>query len=558
MAYPVNLDDATIKWATDWVTRCEKFEHKEQQLLGVLKLLEMPAFFLADEVGVGKTKQVIDAAQLLFIKGDLDTMLVLTPGFARSTWAEEDPLLGEVAKHAWDDVPNVIHEYHKNYTRIQFHPKALNWVVSNYEFIRRDERYDALDKLLRGRRTWLICDESWAIKGNSDQMRACGRLRRRRAERATMLNGTPLADGKPEDMFYPLTILDPDILGTSSKTSFRSKYCIMGGYDGKKVVGYQNLDDFNAKISPYVLSRRTRDCWPDMPPMLDPVLIEARMSNEEWKIYKDMRDDMVSWLGSSVSTASQAIVKSLRLAQICSGYLGGLEELGEEEADLLDADGHDPRLGPVPAWLRRVDEQTTPVQGQSTPSAQAAHFTGPVVARTGTGLVREIGRSKLDAFLNWLDTREPQPHKLLVWARFRPELTRIKHELEKVYPTVLELRGGVDKEPAKRFLAPGSDPRPGAVCGNQKAGGASLNLAAANIAVYMSNGPALIERTQSIGRIERPGATQPMQIIDVIATGPKGQKTFDHAVLKALRGKDDMARWTVDRWRQLGRELKVA
>jgi hypothetical protein len=81
--------------------------------------------------------------------------------------------------------------------------------------------------------------------------------------------------------------------------------------------------------------------------MLDPVIIEARMSNDEWKIYKDMRDDMVSWLGSSVSTASQAIVKSLRLAQICSGYLGGLEELDiEEEADLLDADGHDPRLGP--------------------------------------------------------------------------------------------------------------------------------------------------------------------------------------------------------------------
>ncbi len=550
------LDDATIKWATDLMTRCEKHPHKEQQLTGVLKLLEMPAFLLADEVGVGKTKQCIDASQLMFIRGELDTVLVITPGFARSTWAEEDPLLGEVAKHAWDDIPNVIHEYHKSYTNLQFHPNALNWVVTNYEFIRRDDRYDALDKLLRGRRTWLIMDESWAIKGNSDQMRACGRLRRRRAERATCLNGTPLSDGKPEDLFYPMTILDPTILGITSRTSFRSKYCIMGGFDGKKVVGYQNLDDFNAKIAPYVLSRRTRDCW-DLPPMLDPVIIEARMSNDEWKIYKDMRDEMVSWLGTSVSTASQAIVKSLRLAQICSGYLGGLEEMDEDalENPVVDVNP----FGPQPTWLRRIHgEQETPVQSQSAPSTQAAHIAGPVVARTGTGLVREIGRSKLEAFLNWLDTRDPQPHKLLVWARFRPELTRVKHELEKIYPTVLELRGGVDKTPAKLFLAPGSDPRSGAVCGNQKAGGASLNLAAANIAVYLSNGPALIERTQSIGRIERPGATQPMQIIDVIATGPKGQKTFDHAVLKSLRAKDDMARWTVERWRQLAAELKVS
>lgn len=555
----MQVDDAVKAWATNLVTRCEKHPHKEQQLLGVLKLLEMPAFLLADEVGVGKTKQCIDTSQLLFIRGDLDTCVVVTPGFARSTWADEDPLLGEVAKHAWDDIPNVIHEFHKHYTNIQFQPNALNWVVTNYEFIRRDPRYNQLDRLLKGRRVWLIMDESWAIKGNSDQMRACGRLRRRRAERATCLNGTPLSDGKPEDLFYPMTILDPDILGTSSKTSFRSKYCIMGGYDGKKVVGHQNLDDFNARIAPFVLSRKTRDCWPDMPPMLDPVLIEARMSNDEWALYKSMRDDMVGWLGSSVSTASQAIVKSLRLAQIASGYLGGLEDMDEDDVPLPEIANP---FGPQPAWLRRIHgEQETPIQAQTPAPAAAPDFTGPVVARTSTGLVREIGRSKQDAFLNWLDTREPVPHKLLTWCRFRPELERCTRDLEKIFPNVFQLRGGQSKDArlaAKLFLAPGSDPRSGAVVGNQKAGGASLNFAAANIAVYMSNGPALIERTQSIGRIERPGATQPMQIIDVVACGPKGQKTIDHAILKALRAKDDMARWTVERWRELARDLKAA
>jgi hypothetical protein len=67
----------------------------------------------------------------------------------------------------------------------------------------------------------------------------------------------------------------------------------------------------------------------------------------------------------------------------------------------------------------------------------------------------------------------------------------------------------------------------------------------------LSNGPALIERTQSIGRIERPGATQPMLIVDVCATGPKGQRTIDHHIIKSLRSKQDMATWTVNEWRRI-------
>lgn len=532
----------------------EKKVHRAHQLVGVRALLEHTHFGLFDEVGAGKSKQVVDTAQILFARKEIDTVVVITPGFARSTWAEEDPLLGEVAAHAWDAVPNVIHEYHKYYTNLKFEPNALNWVVSNYEFIRRDERLHELMHHLRGRRTYLVLDESWAIKGFSDQMKACRMLRVKRAERVVELNGTPLADGKPQDLYYPMMILSPDILGVRNRTHFKSKYCIMGGYLNKQVVAYQNLDELNRRIAPFVLSRRTRDCF-DLPPMLDPITVEARMTPDEWSQYKDMRDDMVVTIGDSTSTAKQAIVKALRLAQITSGFLGGLEELEIDDWGAPAVGGRIlPTNVPIPQWLRKaedIDEDPTIHQEATSASETTIPGPGQRAAITGT---REIGRSKLDAFLNWLDTREPQPHKLLTWCRFRPELERTTRELAKVYPHVFQLCGGqpkADRLAAKMFLAPASDPRSGAVVGNQKAGGASLNFAAANIAVYLSNGPALIERTQSIGRIERPGATQPMLIVDVLATGPRGQKTIDHAILKALRSKDDMARWTVQQWRDL-------
>lgn len=532
----------------------EKLPHRAHQLEGVEQLVldddprrgrVIPfAFALFDEVGAGKTKQVIDACQVLYLGNEIDTVVVITPGFARSTWAEEDPDLGEVAKHAWDIVPNVIHEYHRHSTDVDFSQKALHWVVSNYEFVRRDDRLYDLLALLRGRKVYLVLDESWAVKGFSDQMKACRTLRAKRALRAVELNGTPLADGKPEDLYYPFMILDPAIIGAQNRTHFRAKYCIVQTDPQRryeKIIGYKDLDDLNGRIAPYVLTRRTRDCF-DLPPMLDPIIVEARLTPQTWAIYREQRDDMVSWLGSQASISKQAIVKALRLSQITSGFLGGLEEIQPDEPIA-------PVQDEVPQWLR-AKYPNVPTVGTSSP---VLGMTQPVQPGQTGPMTREIGREKLDAFLHWLETWPEQPDKLLVWTRFTPELERTTRELLRIYPQVRNLRGKQSEEDrtlAKLLLAPGNTER-GAVVGNQKAGGASLNFSAANVAVYLSNGPALIERTQSIGRIERPGATKPMLIVDVVATGPRGQKTIDHAILKALRSKQDMARWTVDQWRKI-------
>jgi hypothetical protein len=534
----------------------EKFPHRQHQLVGVEALLEHPFFLLADEVGAGKSKQVVDASQILWLHNEIDTALVITPGFARSTWAEEDPLLGEVAKHIWDQVPNTIHEF-SSHAKFTGWDKGLNWLVTNYELVRREERLASLLDILRGRNTLLVLDESWALKGNSDQMRACRTLRYKRAKRVVELNGTPLSDGKPSDLYYPMMILDTEILGVKNKTHFKAKYCVMGGYMNKQVIDYKNLDELNQRIAPYVLTRRTRDCF-DLPPMLPPVMVEARLTPATWATYKEMRDEMVSVLGNLTSVSRQAVVRGLRLSQITSGYLGGLEETNMD--DVIDEGLNlDNLTNELPDWLRRINEDTkvrgqAQASGNSTPEQSGIGGTPEQVRSRSLTLTREIGREKLDAFLVWLGTLTPRPTKLLVWCRFRAELERATAALEQLYPAVFQLKGGQtkdDRRAAKEALAPGSAITCAAVVGNQKAGGASLNFSGANVAVYLSNGPALIERTQSIGRIERPGATQPMLIVDVVATGPKGQKTIDHAVLKALREKQDMSAWTVDEWRKI-------
>src|SRR6185436_4919373 len=136
--------------------------------------------------------------------------------------------------------------------------------------------------------------------------------------------------------------------------------------------------ELREKVRPYVLRRRTRDCF-DLPEILEPITIEARLSEDTWKMYKSMRDEMLVILEGEASIAKQAIVKGLRLAQITSGFLGGIQKFDIDWSEDLGITG-----------------------------------TGEVI---DGGPPKEIGREKLDTLLAWLATIE-QPERILIWSRF--------------------------------------------------------------------------------------------------------------------------------------------
>lgn len=172
---------------------------------------------------------------------------------------------------------------------------------------------------------------------------------------------------------------------------------------------------------------------------------------------------------------------------------------------------------------------------------------------------KEIGREKLDLFLEWhREQLEVDPNiKILVWCRFRAELQRLVKEVALPDPPDIPVEVGVisggqkreEREYALRLLDPTTAPEgPVVVVGNPQAGGLGLNLAAAYVVVHMSNDHSLKNRLQSDDRVHRPGQIRPVSYYDIVATGPDGQKTSDSAVLKALRRKEDIANWTMKTW----------
>jgi hypothetical protein len=532
----------------DW-TRCATTP-RDHQKLGVRTLLRRddPAdgrvipdvFLLGDEVGAGKSKQGIDTAQILYEAGVIDTVVVECPAAARGVWANPDPELGEVAKHGWPSITNTIIEYsvrfgdkplRKTYGR----DKGLLWLVTNYEFIRRDERLGPLLSFLANRRYWLICDEAWALKDcGTDQWKATHKIRRM-AARVTLLNGTPVTED-PLDLFAQMKMLDVRILGFKYFSHFRNYYAEMKpNVSFPMITGWKNLEELREKVRPYVLHRKTRDCF-DLPPVLDPVLIEAKLTDDNWRIYKGMRDEMVSWLElkpeeniGTASIARQAIVKAMRLAQITSGYVGGVQDVDMSEGDFLDfSDG-------------KFEDVAT---------FKDDH---PVIAPTV--VVREIGTEKLDALIAWLERLWPVPNRILVWCRFRLEVERTASRLAadthwKRMHLLYGSQSQAERDAAIAALNPGILPsEPTGVVGNPNAGGAGVNLAGASLAATLSHDTKLRVYLQARGRIDRPGQTQPIRYVDVVATGPKGQRTIDHHILAALRGKQDIARWTTATWR---------
>ena len=473
---------------------------------------------LFDDVGAGKSKQVVDAAYTLYDAGDIDTVLVVAPAFARNVWGHEDPVLGEVAKRYWRDVPTTVQCYPDDDLSFD----GLTWIAVGHELVRRPERLKDLQQRLRGRRYWLVIDESWIVKTHTSKIAKACRALRADAQRVTLLNGTPITNNYL-DLYSQMMILDPSILFPSQRPKtigqgfkwFRGAYAVMGGYLNKEIVDWRNVDQLNALVAPYILRRETRECI-DLPPILPPLTLAVPLDPSSWRVYGEMRDQMVAWLDSGQSVIAQhAIVRGLRLAQICAGFLGGLSSL-ESQVDLFD-----------PEVVHQV--------GQVGPTAP-----------------KEIGREKLDALLAWLEGQTAQ--KLIIWCRFRAEVDRTARALAERHPRVLRIWGEQDpaeRAVAVRSLAPDGDPDPSIVVAHPAAGGAALNLAGASLAVYLSNDFNYRTRAQADGRIDRPGQTQPVQYVDVVATGPKGQRTVDHHILQALRRKEDIATWSALQWRQV-------
>jgi hypothetical protein len=482
----------------DW-SRCNliPFEH---QKVAVTKLLNEPIVGIFDQMGTGKTKVVIDTAGFLYEQKKIDTVLIICPAQVKDVWIH--PQYSQIIEHSF--VKGIIHEFTANSKGLPDNTKGLLWVVVSVELLRREIRVKYLKELLKYRKYWAIVDESSTISNwKAEQTRGTMALAPR-AVRRTILNGTPFGNSIL-NLYSQLAFLDSKILGFKNFYAFRNHHATMGGYMGKQITAFHHVDEIQNKIKPFVLRRLKHNCM-DLPPKTKAPLREVRLSKTSWSKYCSMRDDMVAYLNSldEVSIVTAAPVKTLRLAQICSGFLGGLE--GEEDG----------------------------------------------VPRTA-----EIGSELTDHWLDYYEfrLRNDENYRLIVWCRFRPEISRLEQRVRNRFPAVAVqvLRGGLSKtasQEAKSFFHPDApDPKgPALLIGQPQSGRFGLNFTKCSNADYLSNDFSHLTRSQSEDRIDRPGQRFETLIQDYVVVGPNRERTVSGMILKSLRTNEDMAKWVCSKW----------
>ena len=496
------------------MTKTVPFQH---QIEDTAKLVKEPSFALFSEMGTGKSKIVIDAACHLAEQRQIDTVIIVCPASVRSVWLDAE--MGEIRKHSW--LANWVAEFHSKcpivwrdsgtaWDGIEY---KLQWIVTNYEFLRAEKHLKELLATIKGYNVLLVCDESSYIKSRTaEQTKAIFKLREK-CSRVVLLNGTPLTHS-PLDLFSQMAVLDRRILGDNYYL-FRAHYCEMvaqrfgNGPTFQKIVGYRRLDELQNKIAPYCLRRLKKDCL-DLPEKLYTVR-EVALMPESWKRYQTLKKEAVIALEGTDALCLEpnAAVRIMRLSQMTSGHIGS---------------------GTIGSGLPEVEGETQVQQ--------------------------DLSSEKLNWIVRYL-TEECASRYVIVWCRWRRERERLAHELRESKHwdgAVQELYGGQGAESRKLAIETFSTDnrlcKRAVLIAQPHAGGVGLNLVAATEAIYLSNDWSLGVRLQSEDRCHRPGQKHNVLYTDVLAAGPEGQTTIDHIIMKALRDKQNLAEMTTAGWRK--------
>lgn len=161
-----------------------------------------------------------------------------------------------------------------------------------------------------------VADEAHRIKAPGSRVSLFFRLLRHRSKYRIALTGTPLAQG-PLDAYAIFRFLDTSIFGTSF-IAFRSRFAVMGGFQGRQIISFQNLDELNRLMSQatFTAPKSVLDL-----PSETSVTYGCELGREARRIYRDLEKNLIAQVRDNVINATNALVLLLRLQQVANGVV---------------------------------------------------------------------------------------------------------------------------------------------------------------------------------------------------------------------------------------------
>lgn len=328
----------------------------------------------------------------------------------------------------------------------------------------------------------IIADEGHKIKThNIAASKAMHRLGAKAGYRL-LLTGTVITN-KAIDVFSQFKFVNPAIFGQSFY-AFRNRYFDMVGYGNHTPVLKKSMEaELTEKLHSISFRATKAECL-DLPETTD-VIRQVELEPAALRVYRGLVKESYAELSSGEVTAPNILTRLLRLSQLTGGFIGNDE----------------------------------------------------------TAAVEQISAAKLSALEDILDGAAAEGKKLVILARFIPEIRAICKLLEKRGLRYSYITGEV-KNREEQVSAFQNDPAVMAFVGQIATAGLGITLTAASTMVFYSLDYSMSNFEQTKARIHRVGQRMPCTCLYLVARG-----TVDEKVLQALKDKADLARTLVDDYR---------
>lgn len=333
----------------------------------------------------------------------------------------------------------------------------------------------------------VVVDEMHKIKGATSN---ASRLLARVAEnvpRRIGLTGTVMPVG-PLDVFAQWRFIEPYAFGhvnldgsvaRATYGSFSDRFSVKGGYMGREVVGFRNLDEMQKIMAKNSLVAKKDEAL-DLPPRMPPVVVPVHLTPRELTAYQNMKKDLKSALAPGrEANVDNRLSQLMRLRQITSGHL--------------------------------PDDQ---------------------------GIVHTLGHSKVDTIRDIANTTLIGESRIIIFSVFRHEIDELIDKLKITGTEIMTITGEtpVSERIALRKRFGSEDPTRMIMVAQIQTVSLSINeFVTASNAIFGSLSQKRDEHIQAHDRLDRIGQTRPVTFWYAVAPG-----TVDEVIMKAHKDRTSL------------------